>query len=116
MLQTVRLHDWLTLSGPDTNDEVTQECEEWVDNGVEALRFCVCLEQDSDVALIVQTITSVIAPQAGLCSVLGDADECEGKVWGPATASRQRSGWRFWDGQVPTGRPGQTRVDVEVGA
>ena len=75
MFQEKTIEDWLTLSGPDTDQVVTQDCDLWVDaEGWDAVRYRTWILKATNVSLAVETATSVEGPWSSLYTKTAVAD------------------------------------------
>ena len=75
MFQETTLQDWLTLSGPDTSDTVTQDYDLWTDTeGYDASKLHTILTQGTNVSLAIETAVSPEGPWTSLYTITTASD------------------------------------------
>ena len=76
MFDEITIQDWLTLSGPDTGDEVVQDCDEWSDMaGFDAARLYAYVKKATNISLAVETATSAEGPWSSLYAITSASDD-----------------------------------------
>lgn len=76
MFEESTVQNWLTLSGPDTSDEVVQDCDEWSDlAGFDAVRLYTYMKKATNISLAIETATSAEGPWTSLYTITSETDD-----------------------------------------